>query len=62
MMLNTDLHSPNIKPENKMTRDAFLSTTRGINDKKNLPKEFLLDIYESVLNNPFSISEDEDLK
>ena len=39
IMLNTDLHSPQIK--NRMTIDSFIMNNSGIDDGKDLPREFL---------------------
>ncbi|PRP85288.1 ankyrin repeat-containing protein [Planoprotostelium fungivorum] len=48
IMLNTDLHSSSIKK--KMTRQEFLSTTKTINNGGPLPKRWLLNLYEKILN------------
>lgn len=48
ILLNTDLHSPKVaKP---MTREEFIKNNRGINDNANLPDEYLVGIYEEILN------------
>ncbi|RDW69278.1 hypothetical protein BP6252_08298 [Coleophoma cylindrospora] len=48
IMLNTDLHSSKVlKP---MTREEFIKNNRGINDNANLPDEYLIGIYEEILN------------
>lgn len=46
VMLNTDQHNPSIRK--KMTADDFVRNTRGINDKKDLPRWFLMEIFESI--------------
>jgi brefeldin A-inhibited guanine nucleotide-exchange protein len=39
IMLNTDAHNDNIKPENKMSKIEFVKNNRGINEGgKDLPK------------------------
>merc|ERR1719454_952202 len=43
-----------------MTKAQFLSNNRGIDDGKDLPKEYLETIYDSVKREPFSLPEDED--
>ena len=53
IMLNTDLHNPNIRPDRKMSLDAFFRNNtdygREITDEgKALPREFLESIYESI--------------
>jgi len=60
IMLNTDLHNPSIKPEKKMTPDAFKNMNRGIGaDNSDLPAEFLTGIFERIKVNPFSLKEDD---
>lgn len=49
MMLNTDLHSPQVK--NRMTLDAFVRNNRGINDGFDLPRQYLVDVYNEINNN-----------
>lgn len=60
MMLQTDLHSSQIK--NKMTPAAFVSNNRGIDDGKDLQKEYLEGLYAAVQANPFSLKEDDDAR
>lgn len=60
IMLQTDLHNPTIR--NRMTKDEFVRNNRGINDGKDLPREFLEKLYEGVQNNPISLREDEEAK
>jgi hypothetical protein len=52
IMLNTDLHNPNIKMEKKMTLSQFLKTNlnygRDVNQTIPLPKEYLENIYSSI--------------
>ncbi|GME90809.1 unnamed protein product [[Candida] boidinii] len=48
IMLNTDQHSPQVK--NKMTLDDFINNNRGIDDGKDLPYEFLSEIYSDIQN------------
>lgn len=60
IMLQTDLHNPNIKPEKKLTQEGFLKMNRGISvDGGDLPSEFLIDIYQSVKQRPFTLKEDD---
>lgn len=37
IMLNTDLHSPNVKPERKMKLQDFVKNLRGMGSGVNLP-------------------------
>lgn len=46
ILLNTDLHSPQVK--NRMTLDDFLRNNRGINDGSDLPAEYLQGIYNTI--------------
>ena len=39
IMLNTDLHNPNIKPERKMSLPSFYRQCEGVNGGEDLPKE-----------------------
>ena len=48
IMLNTDLHSRQIAKNKKMTLDEFLRNNRGINDGKDLPREFLENLYNEI--------------
>ena len=57
IMLQTDAHNAQVK--NKMTMEEFKKNNRGINDEKDLPGEFLSEIYENVVNNEFKIKGDD---
>ena len=54
-MLNTDLHNPNIKPEKKMSLDAFLKNNRGIASGRDLAADFLAGIYRGIQSNAISL-------
>eukprot|EP00126_Sphaerothecum_destruens_P015805 Sdes_comp9851_c0_seq1m1396 len=56
IMLNTDLHNPNVK--RKMTKDEFIRNNRGIDNGHNLPPEFLSDIYQRILQAEFITMDD----
>eukprot|EP00123_Amoebidium_parasiticum_P018333 comp24173_c0_seq4/m.44178 comp24173_c0_seq4/g.44178 ORF comp24173_c0_seq4/g.44178 comp24173_c0_seq4/m.44178 type:complete len:1844 (-) comp24173_c0_seq4:350-5881(-) len=56
IMLTTDLHSTNV--HKKMTIDEFVRNNRGINDGKDLPREFLVAIYEDIQANEIRVKED----
>lgn len=56
IMLNTDLHNHQVKK--KMTKEDFLKMNRGINDNKDLPVEFLMEIYDSIASNEIKMSSD----
>eukprot|EP01137_Pigoraptor_chileana_P023429 Opistho-2@89685 len=58
VMLNTDLHNPSVK--NKMTKDGFIRNNRGINDGKDLPREFLEALYDGIRNEEIKKPADEE--
>lgn len=61
IMLNTELHSPNVK-HSRMTLEDFRDNNRRINDGMGLPDHFLKEIYESVRDNEIKlISEQQEL-
>lgn len=62
IMLNTDAHNPNIKPERKMTKAGFISNNRGIASGNDLPPEFLSAIYDEIVSNAITLREDDQLR
>eukprot|EP00547_Thalassionema_nitzschioides_P000436 CAMPEP_0194204202 /NCGR_PEP_ID=MMETSP0156-20130528/3798_1 /TAXON_ID=33649 /ORGANISM="Thalassionema nitzschioides, Strain L26-B" /LENGTH=2109 /DNA_ID=CAMNT_0038930161 /DNA_START=16 /DNA_END=6345 /DNA_ORIENTATION=- len=62
IMLNTDLHNPNIKEEKKMTLESFIRNNRGIADGEDLPEEFLTGIFKRIKSSPFSLKEDDEAR
>jgi len=63
IMLQTDLHNPNIKPEKKLNEDTFVKMNKGISvDGGDLPRDFLIDIFKSIKERPFTLKEDEDAR
>ena len=48
IMLNTDLHNPQIHDSKRMTKEEFIRNNRGINDKKDIPREYLELLYEEI--------------
>lgn len=58
IMLHTDAHNPNIKPEKKMTKDAFVSNNRGIANGDDLPREFLSEVYDSIIAQEFTLRDE----
>ena len=63
IMLQTDLHSPSIKPEKRMTVSSFISNNRGISaDGGDLPPSFLEGIFNRIKAQPFSLKEDDDAR
>lgn len=53
ILLNTDLHSAQIKV--RMTREDFVRNNRGINDNADLPEEFLNDVYSTIQNHEIKL-------
>ncbi|EDV29014.1 uncharacterized protein TRIADDRAFT_52469 [Trichoplax adhaerens] len=62
IMLNTDLHNPNIKNERRMKEQDFIRNNRGINDGNDLPDQFLAGIYHRIKQNPFQSGVDHTTK
>ncbi|XP_044742121.1 IQ motif and SEC7 domain-containing protein 2 [Chrysoperla carnea] len=58
IMLNTDLHTPNLKPERRMRLDDFIKNLRGIDDCGDIDRDMLVGIYERVKANEFKPSSD----
>lgn len=56
IMLNTDRHNPNIKPERKMTMEQFIRTNtnygKDVNQTRPIPREYLVNLYEEISNSP----------
>jgi Sec7-like guanine-nucleotide exchange factor len=48
IILNTDLHNPQIADNRRMTKEEFIRNNRGINDNKDLPKEYLESLYDEI--------------
>lgn len=57
IMLNTDLHSPQIK--NRMTFENFMQNNSGIDEGKDLPKEFLQKIYDEICENEIKLESEQ---
>ncbi|XP_069141703.1 IQ motif and SEC7 domain-containing protein 1-like isoform X2 [Argopecten irradians] len=48
IMLNTDLHNSNIKPERRMKLEDFIKNLRGIDDGDDVDRDMLVGIYERI--------------
>lgn len=57
ILLNTDQHSPQVK--NRMTFDAFVMNNAGIDDGKDLPKDFLREIYDEIQSNEIKLQSEQ---
>ena len=62
IMLNTDLHNPNIKEDRKMTKDGFIRNNRGIASGRDLPADYLMGIFDRIQANQISLKEDDMLR
>ncbi|KAM3725285.1 IQ motif and SEC7 domain-containing protein [Dirofilaria immitis] len=58
VMLNTDLHSPNIKPSLKMKVGDFINNLRGIDAGYDIDRALLVRIYRRIRDSPFSTGSD----
>ncbi|KAL5707271.1 Protein big1 [Ranunculus cassubicifolius] len=56
IMLNTDAHNSMVK--DKMSKADFIRNNRGIDDGKDLPEEYLGDIYDQIVKNEIKIKDD----
>ncbi|KAH7647325.1 sec7 domain containing [Cryptosporidium bovis] len=59
IMLNTDLH--NVQVKHKMTVDDFIKNNRGINNGSDLPREFLVSIFDEIKHNGIKLHENHGL-
>ncbi|KAI3636978.1 hypothetical protein MIR68_005245 [Amoeboaphelidium protococcarum] len=55
IMLNTDAHNPNVKK--KMSVTDFLRNNRGINNKEDLPRPFMEQLYYNIINNEIKMND-----
>lgn len=58
IMLNTDLHTPNMKPERRMLVEEFIKNLRGIDESHDIDTDMLVAIYERVKANEFKPGSD----
>ncbi|XP_039298219.1 IQ motif and SEC7 domain-containing protein 1 isoform X2 [Nilaparvata lugens] len=58
IMLNTDLHTPNLKPERRMKLEDFIKNLRGVDDCCDVDRDMLIGIYERVKANEFKPGSD----
>ena len=60
IMLNTDLHNPNLKPEKRMKVEDFIRNNRGISaGGADLDPAFLADIYGRIAGDEITLAEDD---
>ena len=48
IILNTDLHNPNLRDDRRMTLEQFLRNNRGINDGESFPEDFMAELYTQI--------------
>ncbi|XP_053682358.1 PH and SEC7 domain-containing protein isoform X2 [Sabethes cyaneus] len=58
MLLNTDLHGPNIG--RKMTCSEFIENLSELNDGENFPKDILKQLYQAIKSQPLEWALDDD--
>lgn len=57
IMLNTDQHSKNVK--NRMTIEDFIKNNSGIDNGNSLPDEFLIGIFNEIVNNEIKLQSEQ---
>lgn len=57
VMLNTDQHSKQVK--NRMTVENFIMNNSGIDDGKDLPREFLEQVFREIQNNEIKLQSEQ---
>eukprot|EP00501_MAST-03F_sp_TOSAG23-6_P002075 GSMAST32.ASY1.ANO1.2167.1 assembled CDS len=62
IMLNTDLHNPNIKPEKKMSLPQFVNQCKEIDGGNDIEYDYLAGVYSRIKENAISLKEDDDLR
>ncbi|EAS27995.3 Sec7 domain-containing protein [Coccidioides immitis RS] len=62
IMLNTDLHNPNVKPQNRMTLEGFTKNLGGVNAGRDFPAEYLEGIYRSIQQNEIILPDEHENK
>nr|XP_023675045.1 IQ motif and SEC7 domain-containing protein 2-like [Paramormyrops kingsleyae] len=48
ILLNTDMYSPNVKPERKMKLEDFIKNLRGVDNGQDIPRDMLVGIYQRI--------------
>ena len=61
IMLNTDLHNPNMEDDRRMSLPEFIRNNRGINDGKDLPDDFLTKLYNRIKDEEIKVHHDDSL-
>nr|XP_061815456.1 IQ motif and SEC7 domain-containing protein 3-like isoform X3 [Nerophis lumbriciformis] len=58
ILLNTDMYSPNIKPDRKMMLEDFIRNLRGVDDGADIPRDMVVGIYERIQMRELRSNED----
>eukprot|EP01054_Gregarina_sp_Poly1_P004717 Gregarina_sp_Poly_1__4716@NODE_251_length_10668_cov_46_370814_g33_i1_p1_GENE_NODE_251_length_10668_cov_46_370814_g33_i1NODE_251_length_10668_cov_46_370814_g33_i1_p1_ORF_typecomplete_len1951_score322_90Sec7/PF01369_20/1_1e50Sec7/PF01369_20/7_6e03Sec7/PF01369_20/1_2e04Sec7_N/PF12783_7/8_1e16Sec7_N/PF12783_7/8_7e02Sec7_N/PF12783_7/2e03Sec7_N/PF12783_7/7_7e03DUF1981/PF09324_10/2_7e03DUF1981/PF09324_10/7_2e03DUF1981/PF09324_10/4_6e05Headcase/PF16002_5/0_11CLASP_N/PF12348_8/4_6e02CLASP_N/PF12348_8/0_4 len=58
IMLHTDAHSKEIKPENKMTKEEFVKNNQGMKGGYRLPTELLEGIFDRIVAEEWMMEDD----
>ncbi|CAM9924459.1 unnamed protein product, partial [Ascophyllum nodosum] len=58
IMLNTDLHNPQIVDHRRMSLNDFIRNNRQINGGEDLPREFLEEVYKSIREHEIQVHRD----
>ena len=58
ILLNTDLHTPNLKPEKRMKPEDFIRNLRGIDEGCDVDVEMLNGVYERIRASEFRSGSD----
>ena len=56
--LNTDLHSPSMRKEKRMSEEDFIKNLSGINNGNDLDQTMLSNIYNRVKKSEFKANDD----
>ncbi|GCB76292.1 hypothetical protein scyTo_0016543 [Scyliorhinus torazame] len=58
ILLNTDMYSPNVKPERKMKLDDFIKNLRGVDNGEDIPRDMLMGIYHRIQKRELRTNDD----
>ncbi|XP_041035586.1 IQ motif and SEC7 domain-containing protein 2-like isoform X2 [Carcharodon carcharias] len=58
ILLNTDMYSPNVKPERKMKLDDFVKNLRGVDNGEDIPRDMLVGIYHRIQKRELRANDD----
>ncbi|CAH8495387.1 unnamed protein product [Heterobilharzia americana] len=58
VMLHTDMYSPNVRPQSKMTQEEFVRNLRGVDSGEDLDRDLLFGIYERIKSKEMSVLSD----